>query len=186
MGDDLRCRGSCYKVGKADQVCLCPHTTQPSYCDDSERTKALTECVLITIIIHTDLDNVSGNTQEQRQPFSLFPFYQRTWPSQHTAKSKGPLIMQKAQQCLAPRADWSPHYTTSLPTSTTMKLLIEALPIGFHFLILGRPIKKVSNCDYAASGSITLDARKVFFLEHTKNNFWSSMFLCKMKYKITL
>jgi hypothetical protein len=49
-----------------------------------------------------------------------------------------------------------------------MKLLIEALPIGFHFLILGRPIKNVSDCDYAASGSITLMQDKVLFLEHTK------------------
>lgn len=56
-----------------------------------------------------------------------------------------------------------PHLPT--PTSTTMRLLIETLPIGFHFLILGRPIKKVSNCDYTASGSITFDVRQSALFE---------------------
>lgn len=88
---------------------------------------------------------------------------------QHITRQRCHLLCKRHSQWLAPKTDWSyplPHLPT--PTSTTMKLLIKTLPIGFHFLILGRPIKKVSNCDYTASGSITLDVRQSALFETYK------------------
>lgn len=133
----------------------------------------LSNMFLLPIILHIDLYNVFQAKNVNTSPTSSFPsFIELSRLTQLVTKQKMPLTMQKAESVTSTSDRLiDPLPLSPSPTSTTMKLLIETPPIGFHFLILGRPIKKVSNCDYTASGSITLDARRSALFGTHKNNF---------------